>query len=67
MYLSLGIIEYEYMSADNGSERDMGGGIAIGLGLGVAIGVTMDELAMGIALGLVFGLAFDSIWAQRTE
>lgn len=66
-YSSLDVRVPKRMASDNGSQRDIGAGIAVGLGLGVAIGAPMDELATGVALGLVLGVGIGAGWSRITE
>lgn len=54
------------MSSDqdeNGSEKKMGTGIAVGIALGAGIGVAMDNIAMGSQLGWFWELQ----WGQHGD
>ena len=50
---------------NQGSQRNLGVGIALGIALGAGVGVALDNLALGIGIGVALGAAFGSIPSRK--
>jgi len=46
---------------NQGSQRNLGIGIALGIALGAGIGIALDNLALWIGIGVAMGAALGSI------